>query len=692
MLRNPASRSLADELAKQVCRHGAAEFARLLNFTGLLARDPSGARQLSAATCGANRIGIWRKDEGAKDFVRDTELSAEWFFWAQVPSFPASSAQRRVLFLGESVARGMFYDPAYTPAQVLAELLQRELGADEVEVLDLARTAASMATLRAVTNSALQLKPDAVVIFAGNNWVNLRGYLEDAEHLYDAADSFRSGGATAFRKRLEQLLEQDIEQLTAEIGNRYSEAGIPVYWIIPEFNLCDWRDQPINSHWLDGEDENRQWTDLRGRAERQLRDREYARCLQTGEALLALDKGHCSTTLYLLADCHAALGRRDLQHEYLERARDSCMVDSVRSYTPRITTVVRDTLRRHLAATGQRFVDLKDLFATYLDGAIPGRRMFLDYCHLSSEAIGVSMAGIAHRLLTEVFGKAPGSALLGESVSPPGRKVDADAYLLAAIHNAHWEQSLDVVTHYCMQAAKSSPEALEVMRALVDVQNHRAPTWMSAKILGLLDSMSSQVKRYLISMEFKCIDRLLFEAFEACCRQHGRSLRQELATLRQEQHSVQTLGRVDLLDPYYHSTSFFNQQLSVASADQRHDFFKVYAPVCDFCFVADPVSDLSICVTVRVSPWVNREGEVDIRVNGHPVGRVKAQNEWTSWRFEVPTACLASGINEVRMAWPGLAKCCVAPVDRICADIQRQYIPPLYPTYGDIYAMTVQRC
>ena len=46
---------------------------------------------------------------------------------------------------------------------------------------------------------------------------------------------------------------------------------------------------------------------------------------------------------------------------------------------------------------------------------------------------------------------------------------------------------------------------------------------------------------------------------------------------------------------------------------------------------------------------------------------------------------------EVQIAWPGLAKRSRAPVEQICRDIQRQQIPRMYPTYGDIYAMTVER-
>lgn len=691
MLRNTSRKRLADELARQICRNGADEFARLFNFTGLVAGDTTQARKPDVTPAEANHIGIWRKDEGGNEFVRDVDLSADWPYWAQLPSFPLHSAKRRVLLLGESAARGMFYDPGFTPAQVLASLLQAELGDNEVEVLDFARTNAAGAHIQAVAESSLQLKPDAVVIFAGNNWVGNRSYLDAGEHLYDLAESFRSGGAAALRSALEQRLKQKIVELVDAVGATYSTAAIPVYWIIPEFNLLDWRDPAITSHWLDGEDENRQWSDLRSVAESQLRDKEYPRCLKTAEAMLALDKGQCSTTLYLLADCHGALGQRALQREYLERARDAFIVDSTRAYSPRIPNFVRETLHQQLVATGQKYVDLKELFADYLQGEIPGRRMFLDYCHLTSEAIGVSMAGIAQRLLAEIFRKDGVARRSLENVLSPSQKIGADAYLLAAIHNAHWGQSLDVVTHYCMQAVEKSADVLEIMRVFADLQNRRAPTWMNAQVVEVLESLSHQVKRYLFSMEYKCLDRLLLKAFEICCRKHGMPLTQELAAVRQEQHSVQALGRVDLLDPYYHSASFSNQQLIEDGFDQRNNFFKAYEPVSYFCMVADNSGDLWADVTLRVSSWVKPEAEVDIWVNGNRALAVKPGNEWQSCRFKIPKTFLSNGINKITVTWPGLAKGCAAPLEQICADIQRHHIPRVYPTYGDIFSMTVQQ-
>ena len=691
MLRNPSSKRLADELARQICRHGADEFARLFNFTGLVAGDASGATRGAASSVDVSRIGIWRKSEGGDEFVRDLKLSAEWSFWAQAPSFPLHSSRRRVLFLGESAARGMLYDPAYTPAQVLNGLLQQALGEDTVEVLDLARTNAGMETLREAAHSSLQLKPDAVVIFAGNNWVNHRGYLETTGHLYELADCFRTGGASAFRSRLEQLLEQEVIRQMEAVAKPYAEVGIPLYWVIPEFNLLDWRDSAIGCHWLQGEDENRQWNELRRSAQSDLRDEQYTRCQQTAEAMLALDEGQCLTTLSLLADCHGALGRRDLQREYLERARDSFLVDSVRAYTPRTTALIRDTLRRHLTATGQKLIDLREVFSDYLRGDIPGRRMFLDYCHLTSEAIRVSMGEVARRLLVECFHNDPGARPLSESALCPDPQIEADACLMAAIHNAHWEQSLDVVTHYCMQAVEKSPQVLSTMRAFMYMQNHRAPTWMDAGIVDLLDAMSPQVKRYVISMEFKCIDRLLFEAFEQCCLRHGVALTQELASLRHEQHSVHTLGRVNLLDAYYHNTSSLNQQMTDSSIDRRHDYFIAYDQLSDFCFVADRTADLALCLTLRAGPTGRPDAEVDVRVNGRRLIGLQAGSAWKSWRLEIPKVFLSSGINEVQIAWPGLAKRSRAPVEQICRDIQRQQIPRMYPTYGDIYAMTVER-
>src|SRR4029077_2211719 len=66
---------------------------------------------------------------------------------------------------------------------------------------------------------------------------------------------------------------------------------------------------------------------------------------------------------------------------------------------PQVTTAAREILlvaaRRH----GFLTVDLRRIFAEHAGPALPGRRLFLDYCHLTLEGIQVAMAAVAAAVL-----------------------------------------------------------------------------------------------------------------------------------------------------------------------------------------------------------------------------------------------------------------------------------------------------
>src|SRR6185295_2526663 len=76
----------------------------------------------------------------------------------------------RVALFGESAAAGYLYAPHLTPAQVLEGQLRSIGGSADFEVIDLARTNERLASLAQTVRAALQIQPDVLVIYAGNNW------------------------------------------------------------------------------------------------------------------------------------------------------------------------------------------------------------------------------------------------------------------------------------------------------------------------------------------------------------------------------------------------------------------------------------------------------------------------------------------------------------------------------------------
>src|SRR5580698_3343103 len=177
-------KSFANRLAQLAVSEDGHEALRLLRLTGLFG-DVSGKNSVkssmddighqpkvsSAGPANITRVGIWEKkqENGQTYFVRSKDKLEDWNYWANLGRIEAKGTKKRILLIGESVARGYLYDPQFTCAMALEKVLHAQMGQDAVEVIDLARTNLGF-EVQDLAVAALELEPDAVVIFSGNNW------------------------------------------------------------------------------------------------------------------------------------------------------------------------------------------------------------------------------------------------------------------------------------------------------------------------------------------------------------------------------------------------------------------------------------------------------------------------------------------------------------------------------------------
>jgi hypothetical protein len=134
-----------------------------------------------------------------------------------------------------------------------------------VEVIDLVRTNLGFQVLD-VARNALQMEPDVAVVFAGNNWnISEPTPAEFAE--FDEA--LAKQGLVAAKEVIDNQLARTAKRIVNEICTAYESKGVPLVWMIPEFNLRDWHDPLTSAPFLPGE-VNKQWFELRVEAERNL--------------------------------------------------------------------------------------------------------------------------------------------------------------------------------------------------------------------------------------------------------------------------------------------------------------------------------------------------------------------------------------------------------------------------------------
>jgi hypothetical protein len=694
-------KSLANQLAESAVSKDTAEVIRMLRVMGLFFRSSNHApNQLPSdpvndhpgPTPNLNRVGIWERKlkDGRSSFVRRMDMRGEWNYWANIGRIDPKRGQRRVVLMGESVARGYFYDPQFTPAMALEGVLRRSLGQGEFEVVDLARTSLEMEGLLELAMSAIALEPDAIVIFAGNNWgltfTNDARILSDPEIQLAISAILREQGVPGLKRYFEERLANDVGRLVKEIASLYGAKGIPVVWIVPEFNLVDWRDAETNAPYLVGET-NRGWAVHREAALDALREGNLSKAADSAARMVELDKGVCVTGLYILAECKRRSGDQDSARRCLEMARDALIWDPSRMVSPRAYLIEQETLRNEVSKYGNGLVDLPRLFKEYLAGELPDRKLFLDYCHLTSQAIRIAMAATASRLIKMLKGvDIPWSALADEMVGPE-REVEGEAAFLAAIHNAHWWQTDELVQYYCLQAVEAAPKIIQVMANFIDSQTRNAPMLMCRSAEQIAAVGSPLIQQYLLRHNRQYLDPYLLDAVVDSLKRLQIDVRDHLDRLRLEEHSV-TRRDVDLLDLYYCFASKQPQELRWVLNDRVRteldvDYFKAYGVESRFIFVSEANCHARLSLTCRLPS--KTEGIVSIEVSGKRIAEIAVTRSWKTWDITVVGELVREGINEIVIRWPNAEFSSEKALEEVAQDILQGAYPSLFPVFGEIH-------
>ncbi|HSC21777.1 MAG TPA: hypothetical protein VLC07_08610, partial [Solirubrobacterales bacterium] len=392
----------ADELARALATADGQRTLRDLQRLSLLASpaEPAPEAPAERADQEAPRpISIWTpRDEGGETVWSRPPRLPLGDHYADVPEIRARKTGRRICFFGESAAAGYLYAPYRTPAKVLAAQLKQV--APDIEVIDLARTNETLAPLIETVRAARQLSPDLLVIYAGNNWSLLETpevspYPPGVRGRQSYAAMLRGGGVLEPARRARERLAGLASAALAEIAE--IAAGLPVILVVPEVNLADWETREP-APWLPG-DRTARWYAAYGRARAELAAGRFADAESAAWEMVDLDGGTGPIPFRLLAAALRGQGRE-------EAARDAAIseVDSVHYpllallAAPQATTLAREVLSAATAsraAAGWSAVDLRRLFADWTGSPLPGRRLFLDYCHLTVEGMEVAMAAVA---------------------------------------------------------------------------------------------------------------------------------------------------------------------------------------------------------------------------------------------------------------------------------------------------------
>jgi hypothetical protein len=591
------------------------------------------------------RVGTWQAtiDAKGRSFVR-VQMSDPWHLWANVQRIPPKSRRRRILLVGESVARGLLYDPHFNPALALQEILSAACGPSEIEVIDLARTDLTHEPLQKLISSAMVLEPDALVVFASNNWHPLAS--PTADELFELAAALRENDSWRGVKQFaESSLTVKAEQTLRSLGEIISRRGIPVVFVVPEFNLADWRTECYTPPLLDN-NETASWLRIRREAEELLNGDRWASAEGLGLQLMQMDEGTTAAGPNIVAEVKRRRGDHAAARIFFEMGRDASVCWPF-MISPRCFSVIQEVVRSRAATYGIRVVDLPYEFGRYLGGEVPGRRLFLDYCHLSLEGIRVSMALVAEALLPLLSYPCRPWKKLSEVDLKVSDKVAAEAHFLAAVHNANWGQGIDIVRHHCRSAIESSRGIARMMQIFLDLHIRRVPTGLCRSFDQLCELKNAAAINLLYNhlVHHKFLNTTLVTAVAEVLEEFDIPARACVNDLVIKEHAVKARG-LNLLDTIYATRSFARSLV-----DLRPGFYKAMSWSTTFPVVCEDSRALHFTITLKV-PGAGLAQTVSLSVNGTPIVEIPATNAWTTSTFSAPAQMLHPGFNQIEIQWP----------------------------------------
>ncbi|HEX2269947.1 MAG TPA: hypothetical protein VHH35_10445 [Pyrinomonadaceae bacterium] len=682
---HPQFRDIAGRLAHLFETGEGERIFRLITHLSVT-RDGAGSsteeKKKPGDTAGKLRVGTWEATDEAKgrSFVRvATELP--WHLWANVQKIPPKGPRRRVVLVGESVARGHLYDPQFTPAMALQQMMNAACGPDKIEVVDLARTDLVHKELQELITQALHLEPDALVIFAGNNWLPFAKTSD--ERFLDMASAFRDTGSwRGVKESCESLLIADTRQTLCLLHKIVRERGIPVVFVLPEFNLADWITECDYPPMLSSE-QTEAWLRARCEAEQLLKGDAWEKAECLGTRLMQLDERTTAAGPNVLAEVSQKRGDHQSARMFLEMARDASVCWPFRQ-APRCLSVTQQTIREEAAAHGIHLVDLPREFTRHLGGEVTDRRLFLDYCHLTLEGIRIAMALTAGTLLPLLkYPMRSCKELVGVDMKV-GPYVSAGAHFLAAVYNADWGQRIDVVRHHLRTALEFDRSIARMMQLFLDFHIRRVPSSLcrSFEQLCELPNITAIIAFYNDSLRQKFLNTNLVTAVVDALEEIGIPARSDTDRLIVREHGVRN-SAVNLVHPLYSTRSFARFLV-----DFRPQFYKASARKTSFPLVCDKPEPLNFSVTLKV-PNVSANQTISLRLNGSLVAEIAATGNWATATCCAPAELVRPGLNQVEIDWPMPAWSHEKQRERVAECLEAGDLVEVTPMFGLIHSFRV---
>lgn len=613
-----------------------------------------------ATTLTRDWIGIWKLTylDGTPCYQRDPDVRNDWCNWADVHTIPIKSEKKRIVLLGESVARGYLFDPFFNPAKSLEHVLN-SLGSFEYEVVDLAKVSIQLDELTEISRACIALNPDVIIVFAGNNFFSsLRSdslYHENWEQLIRKNILTDENGNKYLDKAGFKDIKWNVEKKLVEITTKYLdslsgisvESGVPVVFVIPEFNLLDWKSTETENILFRLSDSNcLAWISLRNEICDALSKGEFDQLEWKAKALINLDLSH-PFGYEVLAEYYIKNGLISEAEQLLKNARDTSIFNRSTGQA-RIFSVIGDTLGKEAPSRNIATIDLPEIFKKKLNGGVPDRHLFIDYCHLSDTGINIMVAYTTQKIVEMMSGLKLSIEEIEAHSAVIDKEKKANGYLCAAVHNAHYGQKPEIINYLCLKAINTSINVVEVMKNYIDMATRKTSTVLCKSHEKIVES--ELIAQYVSGHGFinkknnKILDFYLVNAMVSALESKNINLRDSIDALRISEHGI-TEKKINLLQSFYRSKSYDEFIGSLTLYYQAH-FIES-----EFIFVAEGGLHAEFELTYRTKSRVSSNEKILINVNGLNVVQLSLSEKWVTNIFSTKNIVLKRGLNHLTINW-----------------------------------------
>ncbi|HEY2736958.1 MAG TPA: hypothetical protein VGK45_01065, partial [Thermoanaerobaculia bacterium] len=367
---------------------------------------------------------------------------------------------------------------------------------------------------------------------------------------------------------------------------------------------------------------------------------------------------------------------------------------------PQAGTAVQDLLRELSRRHGFFPIDLPEIFAEHTSSPLPGRRLFLDYCHLTAEGMRVAMAAVAATVL-DLSGMVESIPVWRDLVAhgpAPSPEAEAVACLGAAIHSAHRlltvGSKLPLLRHWCAAALDASPGISGTLLDLVEARSAPCPAVLTAA----QQRNAASPYRLLLQhgWQWDHLDADVITAIRGLLKDWG--LEGEIDRRLLAFRAVPAKG-IDLAAPpffyLWEPLERFYPEVMRLDDLTAPAYLRCPWPETSFALLTEGDRDLAIELTARLPPpplsseTAERTGEIRMTVNGQEIGSIPASARWSRSLLRIPQAALSHGLNRLTLLWPDPPPVNGDPLAWAIERLESGLAADLHPVFGEVFSLRV---